>query len=898
MLPSPPARYNRRFMAIATGTRLGPYEITSPLGEGGMGIVFRARDTKLERDVALKLLPDHFADDADRLARFQREARVLASLNHPNVAQIYGLEESSNTRCIVMELVEGDTLQERLTHGPIPIDEALPIAKQIAEALEAAHERGIIHRDLKPANIKLTRDGTVKVLDFGLAKAFHETRQTTLSNSPTVLSASVPGVILGTAAYMSPEQAKGKEVDRASDVWAFWCVLYEMVTAQRLHQGESTTEILASVIKEEPRWENVPPPLRRLLRKCLEKDAQKRPRHIGDVMLLVDDAPPAQTSTHIPARSRFAKNVLWAVVGVLVGVIAAMMAWTSWRTPPPAPKATRFQIPLPDKGDFGSYLSLSPDGRKLVFNTTGSEGGLWVRDLDTLTARLLPGTENAARMFWSPDSRFVAFAVGNQLKKIDVSGGPPQTLCEVPNTVGSGAWNKDGVIIFGGVAGPIRRVSEAGGVATDLTNGGEVLTLPSFLPDGRHFVFHRAAGSPSGLYLGSIDAKPADQPKERLLATQYAALYVLSADSPDGHMFFLRDGTLMAQAFDAARFKLTGEPVPIAERVGTATAHGFFSISRSGVLAYRTGEQAAGAQLAWFDREGKRLGQAGEPAPITEVVLSPDAARVAIVRGPAPDDLWVFEFARSVATRFTFDPGRDRTPVWSPDRNQIVFRSGLGTDDLYRKPSNGASDEQLLLKSDGTKIPSSWSRDGRFLLYSTLGPNTGNDIWILPLTGESKPVSWLATQFNEFAASFAPDAHWIAYVSNESGRSELYVRPFTPPGAGSSPAGGKGQVSKDGVGVGVAGGAGGFVPKWRTDGKEIIFRALDGSPMAVDVSGNGPAFQVGIPKRLFASPVTVSSWDVTADGKRFLMALPPGQQSAQLREPITVVLNWQAALKK
>jgi Tol biopolymer transport system component len=875
-------------MAIAIGKQLGSYEITALLGKGGMGEVYRARDTKLKREVAIKVLPDESSLDPDRVSRFQREAQLLASLNHPNIAQIYGLEQFGNTRCILMELVDGETLQDRLTRGPFSVSDVLPIATQIVDALEAAHEKGIIHRDLKPANIKFTSDGKVKVLDFGLAKAFQAQHQSTLSNSPTLVSASTPAAILGTVAYMSPEQAKGKEADRASDVWAFGCVLYEMVTGRRLHQGESATEVLASVMKDEPLWDKVPFAVRKLLRKCLEKDPQKRPRHIGDVMLLVDEAPAALTVMAAPTT--FKKAALWAVLGAALG-IAAMIGWTSFRTPPPALNTTRFQIPLPEKGDFGQYLLLSPNGRRLVFNTTGPEGGLWVRDLDTLTTRLLPGTQNAARMFWSPDSRFVAFSVGNQLKKIDVSGGPVQTLCEVSNPLGSGAWSKYGVIIFGGAPGPIRKVSQNGGVPTDLTTGGELHTLPSFLPDGRHFVYHRAAGSSSGMYLGSIDATPADQLKEMLLSTLYAAIYVPSTDSSDGHVFFLRDGTLVAQTFDAVRFKLTGEPIPIAERIGTGTSHGFFSISANGVLAYRTGIQAAGLQLTWFDRQGKILGEAGEPAAINQVVLSPDASRVATVRTAGQEDIWLLDFARSVTTRFTFEPRRDNSPVWSPDGNRIVFQSGSVTvDDLYQKPSDGASDEQLLLKSEAQKIATSWSHDGRFLLYATRGLNSNYGIWILPMAWDNKPVPWLVTPFNERSATFSPDMRWIAYLSDESGRPELYVRPFTPPGSESSATSGKWQVSKDGAAV--------ANPKWRADGKEIIFRAPGGSPMAVDVIGSGPAFQAGIPKQLFPAQPTSGPWDVTADGKRFLMAVPPGQQNSYLREPITVVMNWQTALKK
>jgi Tol biopolymer transport system component len=531
---------------------------------------------------------------------------------------------------------------------------------------------------------------------------------------------------------------------------------------------------------------------------------------------------------------------------------------------------------------------ISPDGHKLAFNTTGPEGGLWVRDLNSLELRLLPGTQNAVSPFWSPDSRFLAFGAGDQLKKVDASGGAPQTLCESPSAVGSGAWNREGVIIFGGRGrGPIRRVPEAGGVATEVTavdasrqEGNHI--LPTFLPDGRHFVyFRRGAAENTGIFLGSLDAKPAAQSRDRLLATQFGVVWAPSAAGAGGHLFFLRDGTLMAQPFDAGQLKLAGEPVPVAEHVGTLGLNGFFSVSANGALAYRTGESASDRQLAWFDRQGKQSGTAFDPGPYLDLSLSPDGTRAAILRGTGNgSDIWLHDFARGVSTRFTFDvnagePDLGKGPVWSPDGTRLVFSSRrAGIFYLFEKTSSGAGNEALLVHSDNSKSPDDWSRDGRFLLYTEA--KTSYDLMVLPLEGnDRKPVPLLNTTFAEGQGSFSPDTRWFAYASNESGRHEVYVQPFTPPGSGAAPAVGKWQISRDG----------GSRPKWRADGKELIFRAPNGSPMAVDIT-TSPAFQAGIPKPLFTMSPNAGNWDVTADGKRLLAVMPlQGQQNANT--PIT-----------
>jgi eukaryotic-like serine/threonine-protein kinase len=881
-------------MSISVGARLGPYEIVEPIGQGGMGQVWKARDTRLNRFVAVKTSHKRFSE------RFEREARVISSLNHPSICTLYDV----GPNFLVMELVEGPTLAERIKEGPIPLEEALRIARQVAEGLEAAHEKGITHRDLKPGNIKIKPDGTVKVLDFGLAKVGPRTASgggQDPENSPTMsMAATQAGVILGTAAYMAPEQARGKPVDKRADIWAFGVVLYEMVTGKRLFQGEDLTDILASVVKEQPDLSQAPPQLHRLLASCLEKDPKKRLRDIGDVWRLLDDRwaeiPP-------PAARLSSRNAwIWPSVAAVLVLLLGGTGWALWREHTAPTRATRFEVQLPPNVEFSTYVSVSPDGHKLVFSASGAQSGLWIHDVDTLEWRKLPVTEAARSPFWSPDSRFLGFAVGNDLKKIEVAGGPPQTLCTAPSPVGTGAWGRDGAIVFGTYgtgSGPMYRVSEAGGIPVAVTalntaRGETLHALPTFLPDGKHFLYLRYGPTEiTGIYAASIDAKPAEQPRQRILADRYAASYV------NGNLFFMRDGTLMVQPFDADKLQLRGDPVPVAEHVATTGSIGIFSVSPAGVLAYRTGAVAAGDeyQPTWFDREGKTIGMAGESGPDGDLRLSPDGTHAAgrDAGAAAAGDAWVHDFARGVRTRLTFRQSQGSFPIWSPDGSHITFAAGNLLDTIYEKEASGAGEEKELLKKPGEiKLPTSWSRDGRFLLYYTAQvPNTGNDLWVLPLEGPQgspgKPVLLLGTKFTEALGSFSPDARWIAYVSNETGRLEVYVRPFIASGpSGPSLGDGKWEVSKDG----------GSQPKWRSDGKEIIFGGPNGQVMAVDVSAKGSAFEPGVPHQLFTAPPN-GGWDVTADGKRFLVEVLPNSRNTQTTQtPITVVLNWQADLKK
>ena len=881
-------------MPLSSGEQLGHYKILSMIGKGGMGEVYLGTDTRLGRSVAIKVSSREFND------RFEREAHAISTLNHPNICTLYDVGPSY----LVLELVEGETLAKIIARGPLPLDKALTYAVQIVDALAAAHAKGVIHRDLKPGNIIVTRNG-VKVLDFGLAKLSNENISGETAANIQTLTEPITGAgaVLGTLYYMAPEQVEGKEADERSDIFSFGVVFYEMISGQRPFSGDTPAAVLAALLKDQPpplsQLQPVAPrALTRLVRKCLEKrpdDRWQSARDLKPALELIDlDAPTTSTSsssTQIPIQIPSRKRSLWLAISAVLTAIVAAGAWAIWMKPAAPARATRFEVTLPQGVEFSQYVSVSPDGHKLVFNATGEQSGLWIRDLDTLEWRRLVGTEGSVSPFWSPDSRFLGFAVRNEVKKIEVAGGPSQTLCTVPVAAGTGSWSSNGVIIFGGRgSGPLRRIPAVGGEPTEITEvdirrGESFHALPFFLPDGKHFLYLRGGTQEiAGIYAGSLDAKPSEQSKERILATPFAAPYV------QGNLFFLRESTLMVQPFDAGKLQFRGEAVPVAEHVGAELSLGYFSASLTGVLAYRTGAATGGLQTTWFDVDGKITGTFGEPGPDQGLVLSPDGTRAA-GRDAAPQvrgDIWLLDFARGVRTRLTFRQSSGSFPVWSPDGSRIIFSAGNTLDTIYEKAASGAGEEKELLKKPGQiHLPTSWSHDGRFLLFNTNGtPKTGSDLWLLPLEGDRKPVLLLGTDFIEGQGSFSPDGRWIAYTSNESGRPEIYVRPFISSGSsGPSLGEGKWQVSKNG----------GNVARWRNDGKEIIFRGSNGSPMTVDVDGTGAAFQMGAPKQLFPAPPN-NGWNATSDGKRFLMVVPPGQQNTQA--PITVVLNWQADLKK
>ena len=893
-------------MTLTPGSRIGPYQLASRIGVGGMGEVYQARDTTLNRQVAIKVLRPAVANDPDRLARFRREAQVLASLNHPHIAQIHGFEEADGVRALVMELVDGPTLADRIASGAIAMAEALQVATQIAEALEAAHEQGIIHRDLKPANIKVRDDGTVKVLDFGLAKALDTQSGAGMdaTSSPTLSAhATATGLILGTAAYMSPEQARGRPVDRRADLWAFGCVLYEMLTAQRAFPGEGVSDTVAHVLMKEPDWNalpsGTPAPIRRLLRRCLEKDRKQRLDSATAARLEIDEAradPSAETPAREPGPTREAQpvrlqrreRVAWfvavaSIVAALAVVVAALLAW---RRAAPELAVLRLDVTTPQTSDPTSF-ALSPDGRQVVFVADGAGGSqLWLRQLDQTTATPLPSTEGATLPFWAPDSRAIGFFADAKLKRLDLPGGRAQELADAANGRG-GAWSRDGVILFAAHAiSGLLRVPATGGTPTSVTRpalGEFGHRSPDFLPDGRRFIFWVGPSTPEvqGLYLGSLDVPET----HRLVAADASGVY-----AHPGYLLWPRQGVLVAAPFDAARGVLSGDAVPIVPAVGSdVAANRMFSVSSQGLLAYRTGVTGR-SRLVWMNRGGAVVREVGAPDEGTLLYPepSPDGQHVVVQRTVQGNvDIWLIDAARGIPSRVTSDANLDSTAIWSPEGNRLVFRSNRnGVYDLYEKPVTGTGNEQPLFTSPEDKIPSDWSSDGRFLLYFNEDEKFGRDLWALPIqpqgVGTRIPVA--RTRFSEDQGQFSPDGRWIAYRTNESGRDEIYVQAFPGPG-------GRARVSTEG----------GMQPRWRRDGKELFFVAPGNRLMAVPVapSSNGQAPNFGAPVALFAARLTLMGspkhqYAVAPDGQRFLMVVSADET---IPSPITIVQNWLAGVQ-
>jgi len=904
-------------LAFAAGTRLGVYEIVAQIGEGGMGVVYRARDTKLNRDVALKVLPDLFASDADRMARFTREAQTLASLNHPNIAHIHGLEESGGVRALVMELVEGDDLSQRIARGAVPVDEALPIAKQIAEALEAAHQQGIIHRDLKPANIKLRPDGTVKVLDFGLAKALAPEQDpaspTPTSQSPTITSPAMLtglGIVLGTAAYMAPEQAKGREADKRSDIWAFGCVLYEMLAGRRPFDGEDITDVLGAVVRLEPAWEalpaDVPAPVRTLLKQCLVKDRRRRVGDIAAVLFVLEHQ--AGVVPTLPVASRSNRTAwLVAALSIIALIATAVVALRMSRSGAPPSDPVQFSIAPPEKTVFGgpaaggtgraAQLAISPDGRNIVF-VAGAQSAfqIWLRPLATGEARPIQGTEGGAFPFWSPDSQFVAFFAGGKLKKVAIAGGPPLELADAATGRG-GSWSRDNVIVFDRALGlGLFRVSSGGGVPTPVTtlaDGEDAHRWPHFLPDARHFFYTAVTGTccpaskPGTIKIGSLDEH---EPAVALLQADSSAAYVAN------RMLFAREQTLMAMAFDPDRRELTGDAVPVTRVSTEGSRYVSASVSQDGTLVYASGGSLS-TQLTWFDRSGKILGPPGEGWIDVNLSLSPDEHQVALaLRSGENLDIWTIDVARNLRNRVTSDPEPEGWPVWSPNGTTIVFgsgASGLGglpvKARLIQIPVNGSGAREVLVEAVGTPsrpcaarqcvlAPTDWSADGRFVLYTFSGtfPAT-SDIWALPLSGERKPFPVIQTEFSEGQGAFSPDGRWIAYTTDATGQPNVHIQPFLRAGAAQ-------RISPNG----------GRNPHWRADGKELFYLDAAGAMTAVPIDlTTGSA--AGLPKTLFPAGVVSNNnmYAVTKDAQRFLV-----NRNAAIATPLTVIVNWISTLQK
>ena len=876
-------------MSIGPGARFGAYAVRSLIGAGGMGEVYRAHDSRLGRDVALKVLPEAFVADSDRLARFKREAHLLASLNHPNIAAIYGLEEAEGTPALVLELVEGPTLAEQLAQGPLPFEDALAVARQIASALDGAHEQGVVHRDLKPANIKVRGDGTVKVLDFGLAKALdRDTAPSDASMSPTLsLAGTRVGMILGTAAYMAPEQARGKVVDKRADIWAFGCVLFEMLAGRKPFDGSDVSEILAGVIKSDPAWAllpaETPAAVRRLLTRCLQKDPKRRLRDVGDAALEIDEALAAGAvdgAAHASGpRSR--ERPAWAVM-LLVAVTAAVALTMAMRSTPSAAPELRLQIDTPPPASIALAMgfSVSPDGGTVAFQGRGETAAqIFVRRLGSESAEPVPNTERAGTMVqWSPDSRSLLFTADRKLRRVDIAGGNLQIVADTPSGFGA-SWGATGtVLVVLGNSAPVSAVAAAGGDVREVTRleaDHASHRFPDFLPDGRRFLFY-VVGPPAvrGIYLGALDGTA-----RRLFDAETAGIFM----APNS-VLYGRGRTLMAQRIDVDAATRIGEPVPVVEGIAMnpdVFASMAASVSDAGLIAYRTAHEPV-SRLVWFDRAGKEVGVIGGVPPNLRgrPDLSPDGRSAVIVNeidGNA--DIWLVELDRATSRRLTLDPANDGGPVWAPDGRRIAFYSGRrsgggGRNDLYVKALDGAGPEEPVLENGENNNLRDWSPDGRLLLYTGQTAATARDIWAMPVDGDRTPVLVVSTPFEEANPRFSPDGNWIAYQSNETGRVEVFVRAF--------PRGRSWQISTDGGGR----------PQWTQGGREVVYQ-FGGRLMSVALQLDAKAQTVRA-----AAPVALFSLsgnaDVTptADGRRFLVRLPVDDITAS---PTTLLINWAGA---
>ena len=912
-------------MPLIPGTRLGPYEVTAQIGAGGMGEVFRATDTNLKRSVAIKVLPDSVGSDPERLARLQREAEVLASLNHPNIAAIYGLERSGGVTALVMELVEGPTLADRIVQGPIPDHDALPIARQIVDALEAAHERGIIHRDLKPANIKAHDDGTVKVLDFGLAKALAPEPGSAsvvhLSQSPTITSPAVmtgAGVLLGTAAYMSPEQAKGRPADKRSDVWSFGCVLYEMLSGRRAFDGEDVTETIAAVVRDQPNWTllppNVPEQIRLLLKKCLEKDRRARVSDIAVARFLLAESIPSTAASTAPLRSRRRLLAIAAVTAFGVAM-AGGGAWLGSRSKsqPAAPLPARFGLAPPQSlplflQGFDRDVVISPDGSHIVYrSTTGSGGTVFaVRGIDDLTPRVLGGT-GGREPFMSPDGRWVGYLAGRELRKVSITGGSSIAISTLGSTPRGIHWGADNRIVFG-VVDPskgLQSMTASGADPRSLTTParekGEMgHYYPFTMPDGKAVLFTIGGAAGNTGQIAVLDLQTGRY--KTLIGDGSAAVFV----EPE-YLVYSSRGTLHAVRFDPRRLEVSGEPVPVVEQVmSTSVGNANFSVSRNGTLVYVAGGSAllqnvSARSLVWVDRRGIETATGAPTRQYGVARLSPDGTRVAVdIRTPG-SDVWVWDLARKTLTPLNLDPAVDLAPVWTQDSRKILWSSsrGGGNPNVYVQSADGTGAVERLTTSERAQFATATTPDGsRFILFtpsaaSGIGSLAAVDMFTAALDGRGQPPVPLlqSPPAQKLAGEISPDGHWFAYQSDESGRHEVFVRPF--PNVES----GRWQVSTEG----------GTRPAWSRKGDELFY--LDGNDKltAVRFQASGTTFIPGKPTRVLneryvAGSTTrgydLRSYDVSADGQRFLMLKETaGASTAAPLPTMTVVINWIEELK-
>jgi serine/threonine protein kinase len=890
-------------MALFAGTKLGPYEIVAPLGVGGMGEVYRARDTRLDRTVAIKVLPPQFSSDPMRKQRFEREAKTISSLNHPHICVLYDVGTHDGVDYLVMECVEGETLAKRLENGPLPVDQVLKYGMQIADALDKAHHSGVVHRDLKPGNIMLTPTGA-KLLDFGLAKpaAAMASLVTMTATAAKQSPATEEGTIVGTFQYMSPEQIEGKELDGRSDIFSFGAVLYEMLTGQHAFPGKSQLSVASAILEKEPTPISTvkpmtPPALDHAIRRCLAKDSEERWQSAHDLKAELEwtahgDAGAPKTA--ILERPRWA---IWLASLALCG--AALFAAGYFGRAIPKQELIRASLPSPPNAAFtisssiAGSLAISPDGRQLAF-TAQLKGGvpqLWVRPLDAITSRPLAGTENAFAPFWSADNEWIAFFSGGKLKKVEASGGPVETLCDAPLGRG-GTWNREGLILFSpNISQPLYQVAAAGGAATPLTQmeaSRQEVThrWPEFLPDGKHYLFFVRAATPSltGVYIGTLGSSEHHQVISSSMNAAYAA---------PGYLLYARGDVLVAQPFDAKRMQVTGTPVQLAQDVSVmpATNYVSFSVSQTGTLIYSSEAIEIGRQLYWYDRQGKQLGKLGSPEYGSWPQLSPDGKKLALRLWTQPAgnfEIWVYDLARGIHTRASFRGLTAFASVWSPDGAQLAYSHSspqVSGDHMYLLNADGTGKEELLEQPFLESIanyPSSWSPDGQRLLFDHQDGSGKISVWVLPMSGDRKPSAFVDTQFNAQMGKFSPDGRWVAYVSNDSGRDEVYVVPFPGPGA-------RVQVST----------GGGSQPRWRSDGRELVYLSLETKMMAAEVTMSAGNFRVGAVQTLFLlsglNGVPGYLYDMNPDGQKFI-AVQDLEHTSTI--PLTVVINWPEKLNK